>query len=699
MVHFDISGYFHVSADENSASDNKTELKDILANFYKYDENGNLTQEQTNSILRALSDIILKCEVLTDLEQDYGIRLAGNISLGSLISGGKLDIKELLQNSEIAVEIYYGRVAMGNDPIIGLYLQNGMLYIRLNGTIADNVKLKFNLLGSGLLDGLIKPKPDDPSNPDDPTKPGDPSNPDGPAGSAVASAIDASTFPLIPANILDLLNGALSGIGISREAISIGIGAKLIDAVVTLILGKEVKGMPELNEAESRLWLGFDEGISLNLRLKIDPICFGLTVDNINLGLKAGSVIPAIEEEAFETEYVSLADLSTVSLSLEAGVDIVLKESKLNVDDIVSAFVSDLTTGLGVNFEDDHTTSIGLSLKGNLDFSNALATEVSLEISLLKDTGNELLVGVYIDGSDVYAQFPGLNISAFKVTDIEAIEKLLNDVYAKISGILKKLDKNAADGNAVATADDDATMDLIFALSKNTVKIELSTALISGILGMLPSFGVKIEDNLVKGIQGIVESLDAGASVSVNLHDVVLRVDVDTNCLGLGVWLGYPMIGTSFIEGVLAPVESNPDIFVDFNEEGNVYVELELAIRYRLTETDTELNGLLGDLLGDVKIGDISLTTLLNKLLVRLCLTNDAMGQIGLKIMVNANVKDILANKDNLNINTILESLDLALEISLGSKKFTLRSSITSVKTASQANTSSSSSTKSAFRT
>lgn len=103
-------------------------------------------------------------------------------------------------------------------------------------------------------------------------------------------------------------------------------------------------------------------------------------------------------------------------------------------------------------------------------------------------------------------------------------------------------------------------MDLIFALSKNTVKIELSTALISGILGMLPSFGVKIEDNLVKGIQGIVESLDAGASVSVNLHDVVLRVDVDTNCLGLGVWLGYPMIGTSFIEGVLAPVESNPDI-------------------------------------------------------------------------------------------------------------------------------------------
>lgn len=669
VVHFDISGYFHVSADENSASDNKTELKDILANFYKYDENGNLTQEQTNSILRALSDIILKCEVLTDLEQDYGIRLAGNISLGSLISGGKLDIKELLQNSEIAVEIYYGRVAMGNDPIIGLYLQNGMLYIRLNGTIADNVKLKFNLLGSGLLDGLIKPKPDDPSNPDDPTKPGDPSNPDGPAGSAVASAIDASTFPLIPANILDLLNGALSGIGISREAISIGIGAKLIDAVVTLILGKEVKGMPELNEAESRLWLGFDEGISLNLRLKIDPICFGLTVDNINLGLKAGSVIPAIEEEAFETEYVSLADLSTVSLSLEAGVDIVLKESKLNVDDIVSAFVSDLTTGLGVNFEDDHTTSIGLSLKGNLDFSNALATEVSLEISLLKDTGNELLVGVYIDGSDVYAQFPGLNISAFKVTDIEAIEKLLNDVYAKISGILKKLDKNAADGNAVATADDDATMDLIFALSKNTVKIELSTALISGILGMLPSFGVKIEDNLVKGIQGIVESLDAGASVSINLHDVVLRVDVDTNCLGLGVWLGYPMIGTSFIEGVLAPVESNPDIFVDFNEEGNVYVELELAIRYRLTETDTELNGLLGDLLGDVKIGDISLTTLLNKLLVRLCLTNDAMGQIGLKIMVNANVKDILANKDNLNINTILESLDLALEISLGSKK------------------------------
>ena len=158
VVHFDISGYFHVSADENSVSDNKTELKDILANFYKYDENGNLTQEQTNSILRALSDIILKCEVLTDLEQDYGIRLAGNISLGSLISGGKLDIKELLQNSEIAVEIYYGRVAMGNDPIIGLYLQNGMLYIRLNGTIADNVKLKFNLLGSGLLDGLIKPR-------------------------------------------------------------------------------------------------------------------------------------------------------------------------------------------------------------------------------------------------------------------------------------------------------------------------------------------------------------------------------------------------------------------------------------------------------------------------------------------------------------------------------------------------------------
>lgn len=39
VVHFDISGYFHVSADENSASDNKTELKDILANFYKYDEN------------------------------------------------------------------------------------------------------------------------------------------------------------------------------------------------------------------------------------------------------------------------------------------------------------------------------------------------------------------------------------------------------------------------------------------------------------------------------------------------------------------------------------------------------------------------------------------------------------------------------------------------------------------------------------
>lgn len=660
VVHFDISGYFHVSADENTSSENKTELKDILANFYNYDESGNLTQDQTNSILQALSGIILKCEVLTDLEQDYGIRLAGNISLGALISTGTLDVKELLQNSELAVEIYYGRVEMGNDPIIGIYLQNGMLYIRLNGTIAENVKLKFNLLGSGLLDGILNPKPDDPSTPE---------TPENPSGSAVASAIDGSTFPLIPANILDLLNGALSGIGINREEISIGIGAKLIDAIVTLILGKDVTGMPELNEEESRLWLGFDEGISLNLRLQIDPICFGLTVDDINLGLKAGSVIPSTEEAVFETEYTSLADLSTVSLSLEAGIDIILKENELKVGDVVSAFVSDLTTGLGVNFEDDHTASIGLSLKGNLDFSNALATEVSLEISLLKDSGNELLLGVYIDGSDIYAQFPGLNVSAFKVTDIEAIEKLLNDVYAQISGILKGLDKNDSDGSAVATADDEATMDLIFALSKNTVKIELSTALISGVIGMLPSFGLQIEDNLVKGIQGIVESLDAGASVSLNLHDVVLRVDVDTNCLGLGIWLGYPMIGTSFIEGVLAPVESNPDIFVDFNEEGNVYVELELAIRYRLTETDTELNGLLGDLLGDVKLGDISLTALLNKLLVRLCLTNDAMGQIGLKIMVNANVKDILANVDNLDINTILGSLDLALEISLGSKK------------------------------
>lgn len=654
IVHFDISGYFYAAADENAVDDNATDLGSILENFYNYDENGNLTEDGTNSILRALSEIILKCEVLTDLEQYYGIRLAGNISLGALITTGTLDVKDLLQNSELAVEIYYGKVEMGNDPILGLYLQNGMLYIRLNGTVADNVRLKFNLLGSGLLDGLFGSSGDTSSES---------------TGEAVASALDGSTFPLIPANILDLLNGALSGIGISKDAISIGIGAKLIDAIVTLVMGKEVTGMPEFNEEESRLWLGFDDGVSLNLMLKINPVSVGFSINHIGLGLQAGSVIPATEEAVFESEYTSLADLSTVSLSLEAGIDIVLKENELKVGDIVSAFVSDLTTSLGINFEDDYTASIGLSLKGNLDFSNALATEVSLEISLLQDAGKKLLIGVYIDGADVYAQFPGLNVSAFKITDIEAIEELLNDVYSTISGLLKGLDSNSEEG-ALATADDDEeTMDLIFALSKNTVKIELSTALISGIIGMLPSFGLQIEDNLVDGIQGIVESLDAGASVSINLHDVLLRVDVDTNVLGLGIWLGYPQIGTSFIEGVLAPVESNPDIFVDFNEDGNIYVELELAIRYRLTETETELNGLLGDLLGDVSLGDVSLTSLLNKLLVRLCLTNDALGEVGLKIMVNANVKNILANVDNLDLNTILGSLDLALEVTLGSKK------------------------------
>ena len=656
-VYFQTIGYIYLAAFETGAEDNSVRLGDYLTQFFETDGDGNIVNNENADIFNAIVDLCLRFRVYNSIDAYAGFRIAANLNLDPLINKGEndaVDVAAILSGSELALEIFNGKYSEENDPLISLYLQNGIAYLRLAGDAANDVRLKVNLFNTGLLD-LIS---------------GASAAADG-EGTQGGTTTEPAEEPMDIQSIMKIIDGVLSSISVNRTEISVNLAANLLGTVIDLILEKEGTVLPELNEENSKLWFALDDNgnIALNLMLGIDPIAIGLSLGNLSIGFSEGTVVPVSEEMRFESDYKSLADLSQLSLSAQAGINVNFYQSELPVGDIISSFVSDLAFALDLDIEEDVELALYANLSANLDFASVDNTQIALEIYLERETSDIMVLGAYIDGADIYLNFPALNISAVKITNISALEEVMSDIYNSISGLLGQIEGGGA---AMATADGDVqdAMDAIFILSDNYIKIQITNQLIVGVLRMLPTFGVSIESSLVDSLVGLIEMLGLEVNLGYDTDDFVLDVAIETAYLGLGIWLGNPVISVERFDDLLAPVQANPGIYTEFSTEGNVYVELEFAIRYALAQGETDLSPLLDSILGTVNIEGFDLKGLLNGLLIRLATTSDAKGQLGVKVMANANVMNMINNADSGDVaSLILDNIEAGIEISVGSKK------------------------------
>jgi hypothetical protein len=381
---------------------------------------------ENTGLMQMLAQIVLRFQVLDDITSELGFRIAANLAISPLINkeyildadgdfvlvdGQYVDYDEtnaehaalqryssttlqvLLEDSQFAIELFNGKYQANNDPVLSVYLNNGVLYVRVGGTVRVKLDL-LNVLGV--------------------SESGSGSN------GALATADGDEYAGLIPANILSILNGALAGITINSTNIEVNIGTKLISAILGIIpaIGDMLNGteatMPELNAEYSKIGFGQNAAgnYELYLSLGIDPIAIGVTLDGFKVAFSQNDIFPISEEEKFETEYTSLGDLTTLNLQASIGLDVSLYESNLQLGDLLSSFISGLSMSLGVNFEDDVDLSLVLDLSANVDISDANKTELALEIfAVNSDFERTLLLGAYIWGDTIYVNFAALSVT------------------------------------------------------------------------------------------------------------------------------------------------------------------------------------------------------------------------------------------------------------------------------------------------
>ena len=452
-----------------------------------------------------------------------------------------------------------------------------------------------------------------------------------------------------------LLNGAIRNISITNHSISINLGANLLGAVIGMAMNISDVNIPVLNEENSYIKWDYGnpeiygEGVkALQISLGIDPIYLRISLGGFKFGMTKGNVLPdeLLEDIAYdanpdntEKRYTSLLDLSNISLSVEVGLDIELKESVIPVGGILSALDPLLKLGLDldegaldINVKDDINYNLRIYVQTNFNLQDVNRSQILLEI-MNEPVGEakRKVLGVYFDGliinpawtegSDVskyldpvlYIDSDVLNIAKFKLENFDLLGALLQ---GELDGLLGKLNKVLA-GGASAAADEPMTqeevIDILFSLSEHNIKIILTESII---VGLLKALAPDIASN--EGVMQVIEELRAQASVEINTVPFKLAVRIDTQYLALGVHIAEPRVSIDPIENIFEIALANRDQYVSFDQK-SLSVTIDLAIQYKffVDKGPVNLTSILEDLamnLDGTKYIEIKSATTENKL-------------------------------------------------------------------------------------
>lgn len=489
------------------------------------------SDKDPSALANFLKSLLIKFNVQDEFKDVIGLRIAGNVNLGALLSGNTKDtmqiVKALLTKSDLAVELTDGYPWAATKTVVGLYVTEGTIYINIDGekTIKDT-KLK---IGVDKVLGMV--------------------------GGASTGALASADLGV--EGILSIVNNIVKEISIYRNdeasGMTISLSKNMLGAILKLVA--DIDGVDlKLNETNSFIELNTKvtdkKPYLLKLSVGIDPLVLGIALGGLKIGLAANS---DVLKNLNKADYKGLSEIETMALDVEIGVDLGLKQGEFPIGKLVSGILqatgTDLEFPLNLDIQSELDLDLRVRLAGNLNLKEFGKSDLMLQVRNDAAPDKEkTILGLYFTSENdvpcLYVETRFFSQSAPVRSKVENFGLLGSLLGKTVSGVVEYLGgKVEGEGTALASDDGSKTneAEILLELASKSIQVKIAEETVKGLLEAL--VGDKVGDDIIE----IINGLGLSAEVAVNLKDAdkpLLSVVATCSYLDLGILVNKVNLST-----------------------------------------------------------------------------------------------------------------------------------------------------------
>ena len=528
-VYVNVEAGIEIGADPTTG-ETKWEIGGLLSGVVKGNE------KVPSALADFLKSLLIKFNVQDEFNDVIGLRIAGNVNIGALLSGNTKDtmqiVKALLMNSDLAVELTDDYPwAETKKTVIGIYVTEGTIYININGekTIKDT-KLK---IGVDKVLGMV--------------------------GSASTGALASADLGV--EGILSIINNIVKEISIYRNdeasGMTISLSKNMLGAILKLVA--DIDGVDlELNETNSFIELNTKvtdkKPYLLKLSVGIDPLVLGIALGGLKIGLAAND---DVLKNLNKADYKGLSEIETMALDVEIGVDLGLKQGEFPIGKLISGILqatgTDLEFPLNLDIQNELDLDLRVRLAGNLNLKEFGKSDLMLQVRNAAPGKEKTILGLYFTtekdatGKEIpclYVETQFFSQSAPVRSKVENFDLLGSLLGKTVSGVVEYLGGKVEGEGAALASDDGATTneaEIILELASKSIQVKIAEETVKGLLEAL--VGDKVGDDIIE----IINGLGLSAEVAVNLKDEskpLLSVVATCSYLDLGILVNKVNLST-----------------------------------------------------------------------------------------------------------------------------------------------------------
>lgn len=587
------------------------------------------SDKDPSALANFLKSLLIKFNVQNEFKDVIGLRIAGNVNLGALLSGNTKDtmqiVKALLMKSDLAVELTDGYPWEAKKTVVGLYVTEGTIYININGekTIKDT-KLK---IGVDKVLGMV--------------------------GGASTGALASADLGV--EGILSIVNNIVKEISIYRNdeasGMTISLSKNMLGAILKLVA--DIDGVDlKLNETNSFIELNTKvtdkKPYLLKLSVGIDPLVLGIALGGLKIGLAANS---DVLKNLNKADYKGLSEIETMALDVEIGVDLGLKQGEFPIGKLVSGILqatgTDLEFPLNLDIQSELDLDLRVRLAGNLNLKDFGKSDIMLQVRNAATGKEKTILGLYFTtekdatGKEIpclYVETQFFSQGATVRSKVENFDLLGSLLGKTVSGVVEYLG-GKVEGTGTALASDDGSTaneaEILLELASKSIQVKIAEETVKGLLEAL--VGDKVGDDIIE----IINGLGLSAEVAVNLKDEnkpLLSVVATCSYLDLGILVNKVNLSTQKQDIFGTTITDNTWTKTEDATKSALGVQFGVELNYDISDGKHSLDAILGNVASaaafEKDAGAATVGSILKALTADAIIKN-THGSIGIDVVLN----------------------------------------------------------------
>lgn len=587
------------------------------------------SDKDPSALANFLKSLLIKFNVQDEFKDVIGLRIAGNVNLGALLSGNTKDtmqiVKALLMKSDLAVELTDGYPWEAKKTVVGLYVTEGTIYININGekTIKDT-KLK---IGVDKVLGMV--------------------------GGASTGALASADLGV--EGILSIVNNIVKEISIYRNdeasGMTISLSKNMLGAILKLVA--DIDGVDlKLNETNSFIELNTKvtntKPYLLKLSVGIDPLVLGIALGGLKIGLAVNN---DVLKNLNKADYKGLSEIETMALDVEIGVDLGLKQGEFPIGKLVSGILqatgTDLEFPLNLDIQSELDLDLRVRLAGNLNLKDFGKSDIMLQVRNAATGKEKTILGLYFTtekdatGKEIpclYVETQFLSQSAPVRSKVENFDLLGSLLGKTVSGVVEYLGGKVEGTGAALASDDGATTneaEILLELASKSIQVKIAEETVKGLLEAL--VGDKVGDDIIE----IINGLGLSAEVAVNLKDEnkpLLSVVATCSYLDLGILVNKVNLSTQKQDVFGTTITGNTWTKTEDATKSALGVQFGVELNYDISNGKHSLDAILSNVASAAAFEkDATMATVgsILKALTADAIIKNTHGSIGIDVVLN----------------------------------------------------------------